>query len=90
MLSLGIAAVVTIFVALLVALTLMPAMLSDNLSRWHVPWLRNHNIAISGGLDGVEGLYAAYETVSAEDVRAAARHYLNPDRRVVAVLRENE
>ncbi|MEE9570587.1 MAG: insulinase family protein, partial [Gammaproteobacteria bacterium] len=48
------------------------------------------HIAISGGLDGVEGLYAAYETVSAEDIRAAARHYLNPDRRVVAVLRENE
>ncbi|MEE8093040.1 MAG: pitrilysin family protein [Gammaproteobacteria bacterium] len=48
------------------------------------------HIAISGGLDGVEELYAAYEMVSAEDVRAAARHYLNPDRRVVAVLREDE
>ena len=53
--SLGIAAVVTIFVALLVALTLMPAMLSDNLSRWRLPWLRNHNIAISGSLNGLAG-----------------------------------
>jgi zinc protease len=48
------------------------------------------HIAIGGGLQGVEGLYAAYETISAEEVRAAARHYLIADRRVVAVLREQE
>ena len=53
--SLGIAAVVTIFVALLVAQTLMPALLSDNLSRWRLPWLRNHNIAISGSLNRPAG-----------------------------------
>ena len=54
--SLGIAAVVTIFVALLVALTLMPALLSDNLSRWGLPWLRNHNVAISGSLNRPAGM----------------------------------
>ena len=48
------------------------------------------HIAIGGGLQGVERLYAAYETISAEDIRAAARHYLTADRRVVAVLREEE
>ncbi len=48
------------------------------------------HIAIGGGLQGVEGLYAAYETISAEEVLAAARHYLIADRRVVAVLREQE
>ncbi|MCZ6475598.1 MAG: hypothetical protein O6700_04685, partial [Gammaproteobacteria bacterium] len=46
------------------------------------------HIAISGGLLGIEELYSAYETVSAEEIRAAARHYLTADRRVVAVLRE--
>ena len=48
------------------------------------------HIAISGGLAGIEGLYTAYETISAEEIRAAARHYLTVDRRVVAVLREEE
>ncbi len=48
------------------------------------------HIAISGGLTGVENLYAEYETVSPEDVQEAARYYLRDDRRVVTVLREEE
>ena len=47
-------------------------------------------IAISGGLAGLEALYAAYDTISPEDIQAAARRYLNTDRRVVAVLRQAE
>ena len=54
--SLGTAAVVTIFVALLVAQTLMPALLSDNLSRWRLPWLRKHNVAIRGSLNRPAGV----------------------------------
>jgi zinc protease len=48
------------------------------------------SIAISGGLEGIEALYAAYETISPEDIQAAAQQYLNTSRRVVAVLREAE
>jgi zinc protease len=48
------------------------------------------HIAISGGLTGIEALYAAYETISPEDIRTAARYYLGEDTRVVAVLREEE
>ena len=46
------------------------------------------HIAISGGLDGVEEIYAAYETVTPEEIRTAAQHYLTPNQRVVAILRE--
>ncbi len=48
------------------------------------------HIAISGGLEEVEDLYATYETISAEEVRDAARTYLSADRRVTAVLREQQ
>jgi zinc protease len=45
------------------------------------------HIAISGGLDGIAALYAAYDAVTPDDVRAAARHYLAAERCTVGVLR---
>jgi zinc protease len=45
------------------------------------------HVAIGGGLEGLEALYAAYEQVTPEDVQAAARAYLAPERRTVGVLR---
>jgi zinc protease len=45
------------------------------------------HIAISGGLEGVENLYAAYANVTPEDVREAARKYFLPAQRTVGVLR---
>ncbi|HEY5622914.1 MAG TPA: pitrilysin family protein [Gammaproteobacteria bacterium] len=48
------------------------------------------HIAISGGLEGVEALYAAYETVTPGEVQEAALRYLTPNQRVVAVLREEQ
>jgi zinc protease len=45
------------------------------------------HIAISGGLEGIEALYAAYAGVTPEDVRAAARAYFVPEQRTVGVLR---
>lgn len=44
-------------------------------------------LAIGGGLEGVEDLYAAYEQVTPEDVRAAADAYLQPERRTIGLLR---
>lgn len=48
------------------------------------------HIAISGGLEGVEALYAAYAQVTPEDVQTAAQRYLTNERRTVGVLRANE
>jgi zinc protease len=44
-------------------------------------------IAISGGIEGAEALYEAYDDVTAEDVQAAAMRYLDKQRRTVGVLR---
>jgi len=44
-------------------------------------------VAITGGIEAVEALYRAYETVTPEDVRDAARRYLDASRRTVGVLR---
>jgi zinc protease len=44
-------------------------------------------IAVSGGLEAIEALYGAYETVTAEEVRDAARRYLDTSRRTVGILR---
>jgi zinc protease len=44
-------------------------------------------VAVSGGLEAVEALYRGYETITPEDVRLAARRYLDSSRRTVAVLR---
>ena len=55
--SLGLAAVLTIIVALLVALTLLPGMLSDRLSRLTIPFIgRRFNIAQAGRLNPLAGL----------------------------------
>jgi zinc protease len=45
------------------------------------------HLAIGGGLDGLEALYAAYERVTPDDVQAAAAAYLAAERRTVGVLR---
>jgi len=45
------------------------------------------SVAVSGGLEGIEALYRAYETISPEDIRAAAERYLDPNRRTIGVLR---
>ena len=44
-------------------------------------------LAIDGDLDGLEARYAHYAEVTPEDVRAAARAVLAPERRTVGVLR---
>src|SRR5690606_41306928 len=44
-------------------------------------------LAVSGDLDGLEALYAAYENVTPDEVQAAARAYLVHERRTLGVLR---
>lgn len=48
------------------------------------------HLSISGGLEGVEALYAAYERVTAEEVQRAAETYFQPQRRTVGVLRARQ
>jgi len=63
--SVGFAAVVSILVALAVALTFMPALLGDRLSRWNIPKIgRRYNVAQAGILNPPAGRL----------VRAAVRH----------------
>ncbi|HEY8519232.1 MAG TPA: pitrilysin family protein [Gammaproteobacteria bacterium] len=47
-------------------------------------------IAVTGGLDQVDALFAAYAEITPEDVQNAARAYLVPERRTVGVLRARE
>ena len=47
-------------------------------------------IAVTGGLEEVETLYRTYDKVTPDDVLEAARHYLDPGRRTVAILREKQ
>jgi len=55
--SLGIAAIVTIFMSLLIATTLMPALLSDRLSWLTVPWIGGRfNVAQAGVLNPLAGM----------------------------------
>jgi zinc protease len=44
-------------------------------------------VAVTGGIEAVDRLYATYELVTPADVQAAARTYLVPGRRTRAVLR---
>ncbi|MBN2577824.1 MAG: insulinase family protein [Pirellulales bacterium] len=44
-------------------------------------------IALTGGIETVNRLYAAYRCVTPQDVRRAARLYFQPQRRTVAVLK---
>ncbi len=45
-------------------------------------------IAITGGVADIETMYTTYGSVTAEHVQAAAKQFLAPERRTVAVLRE--
>lgn len=45
-------------------------------------------VAITGGVEAIDRLYAAYDEITPEDVRDAARHYLVPERRTVGLLTE--
>jgi zinc protease len=45
------------------------------------------HIALTGNLDGVRALYAAYAEVTPADVQAAARRYLLSERRTIGILR---
>jgi zinc protease len=47
-------------------------------------------IALSGGVECVDQLYGTLETVTPQDVQAAASRYLRRERRTVAVLRGGE
>lgn len=44
-------------------------------------------VALTGGIDVVEKLYATMETITAEDIQKAARKYFTPERRTVVVLK---
>jgi zinc protease len=44
------------------------------------------HIALTGDLDGVRALYAAYADVTPADVQAAAQRYLVAERRTIGVL----
>jgi predicted Zn-dependent peptidase len=44
-------------------------------------------IALSGGLDSVDALYATYAAITPADIHAAAQSYLSAQRRTVGVLR---
>lgn len=47
-------------------------------------------IALSGGLESVPVLYATYAAISPADVQAAARSYLQSQRRTIGVLRSRK
>lgn len=44
-------------------------------------------VALTGGIEVVDKLYAAYDAVTADDIRQAVRTYLTPARRTVATLK---
>jgi zinc protease len=44
-------------------------------------------VALTGGIDAVDPLYTAFDAITPEDVRTAARTYFVPDRRTVVVLK---
>ena len=61
--SLGLAAIITIFISLLIATTLMPALLGDRLSWLPVPWVgRRFNVAQAGVLNPVAGMIVRAST----------------------------
>jgi zinc protease len=43
--------------------------------------------ALTGGIEVVDKLFAAMETVTPDDIMAAAKHYFVPERRTVVVLK---
>jgi zinc protease len=44
-------------------------------------------VALTGGIDVVDRLYARFETITPEDIRRAASTYFTPERRTVVVLK---
>jgi predicted Zn-dependent peptidase len=44
-------------------------------------------VALTGGIEAVDALYATIAAITAEDVRAAAKKYLQKERRTVLVLK---
>jgi zinc protease len=47
-------------------------------------------VAITGGIEAIDRLYATIDATTPADVQAAARRTLDPDRRTVGVLRAKE
>jgi zinc protease len=43
-------------------------------------------IAITGGMDVIDNLFAAYDRVTPKDIRAAVRLYLTAERRTIVTL----
>ena len=44
-------------------------------------------ISTTGGIEAVDELLTAYDSITAEEVQAAAAKYLTPDQRTIAVLK---
>jgi zinc protease len=44
-------------------------------------------IALTGGIEALDQLYATYESVTPEDILRAAKEYYRPERRTIAVLK---
>ena len=44
-------------------------------------------IALTGGIEAVDQLYATMDKLTPEDIRAAAQRYLHNERRTVLVLK---
>lgn len=53
----------------------------------HVASRLDRYISATGGIEAIDELYAAYETITPAGVQNAATTYLEPERRTVAVLR---
>jgi zinc protease len=53
----------------------------------HVAGGLARHIALSGGIESVDALFAAMAQVTPEDIQAVARKYLTRDRRTVAILK---
>jgi zinc protease len=44
-------------------------------------------IAITGGVEAIDSMYATIEKITPEDVKAAATKYMQDSRRTIALLR---
>lgn len=44
-------------------------------------------IAVTGGMEALETLYGTYDTVTPQDIRNTAKHYMTRNHRTVAILR---
>ncbi len=46
-----------------------------------------HYVALTGGIDAVNQLYAMYETITPSDIQAAAKKFLTKERRTIVTLK---